>query len=264
MNTEQIYRLTIEYDGGRYSGWQKQTDARTIQGTLQHAAETLFGGPVDIQGNGRTDAGVHALRYSAHLAAPASREPARLMTELNELLPHDISVLELKKAGPRFHARHHCVARSYLYQITSRKSAFCRRYTWWIKDSPDLQAMSKTAEEMTGMHDFASFTDRKVLKNKSPLVLVEKIQVAQQDEVILIRIVGSHFLWKMVRRMAGVLVAAGLHNLDHEDVRRFLLEPVNLAQYTAPSQGLFFERCFYNREETDAFIADDAISPCFF
>ncbi|OKY74699.1 MAG: tRNA pseudouridine(38-40) synthase TruA [Desulfobulbaceae bacterium DB1] len=263
-DTEQIYKLTIEYDGGRYSGWQKQADARTVQGALQHAAETLVGGPVDIQGNGRTDAGVHALRFTAHLAATASLEPGTLSAELNELLPHDITVLEAKKAGPRFHARHHCVARGYLYQITTRKSAFCRRYTWWIKEPLDLRAMAGAAELMKGMHDFSSFTDRKALKNKSPLVLLEKIQVAKKDDVILIRIVGSHFLWKMVRRMVGVLAAVGLHTLTNEDVGRFLREPVNLSPYTAPAQALFFEQCFYNREETDAFLADDTISPCFF
>ncbi len=261
---KQIYRLTIEYDGGRYSGWQKQDDARTIQGALLHAAATLLGEAVDVQGNGRTDAGVHALRYTAHLAASVSWDPPLLAARLNELLPHDIVVLEAKKAGARFHARHNCVARSYLYQLVTRKTAFCRRYAWWVTEPLDLALMREAAARMTGMHDFVSFTDRQAVKNKSSLVLVEKIQIVKRGDVILIRIVGSHFLWKMVRRMTGVLVAVGRHALPIADVERFLREPVTLATYTAPAQGLFFERCFYSREEADAFLADDSITPCFF
>jgi len=258
------FKLVLEFDGSRYSGWQKQADAKSIQGSLLQAAGELFSGPVDVQGNGRTDAGVHGLRFVAHLEAVTDMGPAAVNARLNDLLPLDINLLEVKKAGPRFHARHNCIGRSYLYQIAKRKSAFCKRYVWWVKEPLGLAAMQEAAAGMVGMHDFSSFTDRQVLKKKSPLVLISKILVAETDDLVLIRIVGSHFLWKMVRRMAGVLCEVGKGTLAPAAVLHFLDEPENLSRYTAPAHGLFFERAFYDQEEMDSFLGNEEIQARFF
>ncbi|MDW7772812.1 MAG: tRNA pseudouridine(38-40) synthase TruA [Desulfobulbaceae bacterium] len=264
MKTTRRFKLILEFDGSRYSGWQKQEDARTIQGSLLQAATRLYGGEVDIQGNGRTDGGVHGLRFVAHLEARTQDPPQILCRRLNELLPRDINVLEAQRAGARFHARLNCIGRSYLYQIARRRSAFCHRYVWQADEPLKAAPMREAAALFPGMHDFTSFTDRQTVKKKSPLVMINKAQIAETGELLIIRLVASHFLWKMVRRITGVLVAVGRDQLSPGEVAGFLKEPASLNKFTAPAQGLFFERAFYNQEELDAFLADDTVRPAFF
>lgn len=258
------FKMTLEFDGRRYSGWQKQDDARTIQGTLLKAAAELFGDQVDVQGSGRTDAGVHGLHFVAHLEAHTDLNPQEIRERLNASLPGDIVILECKRAGARFHARHNCIGRSYCYQIARHKTALGRGHVWQVDDLLDGEQMQEAASALVGMHDFTSFTDRQVVKKKSPLVMVNQCQVVATDDVILFRIVGSHFLWKMVRRIVGVLVAVGKGELAVVDVQRFLQEAADLKQYTAPAQGLFFERAFYDQEELDGFLATDELRPGLF
>ena len=263
-NHAKRFKLILEFDGSRYSGWQQQDDAKTIQGSLLKAAAELFGAQADVQGSGRTDAGVHALHFTAHLEAQTDLPPQEIMQKLNELLPGDIIVLECKRAGPRFHARHNCIARSYCYRIARQKKALDRNYVWQVLEPLDEKRMQETAALLVGMHDFTSFTDRQVVKKKSPLVMVHTCQVMATEDLILVRIVGSHFLWKMVRRIVGVLVAVGKGELTGAEVRQFLQEPVILKQHTAPAQGLFFERAFDDQEELDSFLASDNLQPGFF
>lgn len=251
------FRLTLEYDGTHYSGWQKQTDARTLQGSLLHAATTVFGGEaVDIQGNGRTDAGVHALRYVAHLEVRTTLSPDAIQAGMNDALPNDIVLLGVEEADPRFHARHHCVARSYLYQISKRKTVFAKKYVWWVREVLDVAAMRRAAGLLVGMHDFVAFAERQELK-KSTMVLVRVAELIEEDELIVFRIIGSHFLWKMVRRIVAILVEVGRHNLSEEDVRAFLTaKPDKPLPYLAPPSGLFFEQAFYQEQEVREFLAD--------
>ena len=258
------FKLALEFDGGRYRGWQKQDDARSIQGSLLQAARTLYGGGADVQGNGRTDAGVHALRFTAHLEAATEESAGEVARRINALLPQDINILTAQRAGPRFHARHNCIGRSYLYQIAKRRTAFSNRSVWQFDAPLQVALMQEGAAMLAGMHDFTSFTDRQVLKKKSPLVLISRAQVEETDELVLVRIVGSHFLWKMVRRIVGVLAEVGRGLLSPAEMRRFLEEAVDLSSFTAPAQGLFFERAFYDQEELDRFLAAEPIRPCFF
>jgi len=249
------YKLTLEYDGTNFSGWQKQNDARTIQGDLLKGAERVFGSvPMDVQGCGRTDAGVHGLQYVAHLETASELAPDKVAEMLNDTLPKDIAVVRVDAAESRFHARHNCVARSYIYQLKRRKSAFAKRYNWWIREELDVAAMQKAAEVMVGMHDFASFAEKQELK-KSTEVLVHMVQLIEDGDLLTVRVVGSHFLWRMVRRMVGVLVEVGCHRLTEEDVRGFLhttsIVPFN---HTAPPAGLFFERAFYDKESLKDFL----------
>ena len=258
------FKLILEFDGSRYSGWQKQDDAKTIQGTLLKVSAELFGAQVDVQGSGRTDAGVHGLRFTAHLEAQTDLNPQEIRERLNAALPGDIVILECKRAGARFHARHHCIGRSYCYQIVRHKMALGREHVWQVVEPLDEGRMQEAAAALVGMHDFTSFTDRQVVKKKSPLVMVTKCLVTATEDGILFRIVGSHFLWKMVRRIVGVLVAVGKGQLAVTEVQRFLKEPVDLKQYTAPAQGLFFERAFYDQDELDGFLVADEVPPGLF
>lgn len=254
------YRLTLEYDGSGFSGWQKQTDARTIQGTVLAAAAEVFGDPtVDLQGTGRTDGGVHALEYTAHLETVEGKlAPATIVRKLNKLLPSGIAVRSVEACHPRFHARHNCLARSYLYQISQRKTAFLKKYAWWVKEELDVKAMAETARCFAGMHDFAAFAEKPELK-KSTLVLLNGVYLYEEDELLKLRVIGSHFLWKMVRRLSGVLVEVGRGNLTPVEVENFLSQPAPVsARLTAPAAGLFFERAFYDQTELDAFLADAA------
>ena len=252
------YKLILEYDGTNFSGWQKQNDARTVQGDLLKGAERIFG-PVamDIQGCGRTDSGVHALAYAAHLEVVSALEPEIVLLMLNDTLPKDIAVLSVESVDPRFHARHNCVARSYIYQLKTRKSAFAKRYNWWIREELDVTAMRNAAETMVGMHDFAAFAEKQELR-KSTKVLVHMVQLVENEDGLMIRVVGSHFLWRMVRRMVGVLVEVGCHRLTDDDVRNLLHTSSTLPfNHTAPPAGLFFERASYDREELNDFLSHE-------
>jgi len=244
----QSWRLEVEYEGTRYAGWQRQPHARTAQGELARAAEEFWQARVEVGGSGRTDAGVHALRQVAHLRVRAGAKdvrPARLEAGLNALLPHDINVLRARPAPPAFDARRDAVARFYLYQIATRRTAFGKPFVWWVKDRLDVRAMSEAAAHVLGRHDFASFCESPETQS-STVVRVERVEVAARGRLILFRVGASHFLWKMVRRVVGALAEVGRGNLTPEDFRELLRgrsrEP---AAWTAPPSGLFLERVLY-------------------
>ncbi len=256
--TRRRYRLTLEYDGTGFSGWQKQNDARTLQGSLLMAAMEIFADKqVDIQGHGRTDAGVHALAYTAHLETRGAAIPtAILLQRFNELLPASVVLLDISPCDSRFHARHNCLGRSYLYQISKRKTAFHKKYVWWVKEDFDALAMAETAKIFVGMHNFASFAEKKELK-KSTKVNINGIFLYEDEEreMLRLRVVGSHFLWRMVRRLAGVLVEVGRGKLSKDEVAACLTGPSDIPKrLTAPASGLFFEQAFYDQGKFDNFL----------
>jgi tRNA pseudouridine38-40 synthase len=239
--------LTLEYAGTRYSGWQKQTNARTVQGELERAiGEAVGRRRFECQGSGRTDAGVHALMQVAHLEVEPPGPLDSLRRQVNEALPPDIHVMTLTKAPPRFHARHAAVGRSYLYQVARRRTAFAKPFVWWVKEGIDLARVMEASTRFTGMHDFRAFSDDDP-DDKSTRVLVEDVQVGEDGDLLLVRVLGSHFLWKMVRRMVGVLVEVGRGGLSPSDVDHLLAGDSPLpARLTAPASGLFLERVFYD------------------
>jgi tRNA pseudouridine38-40 synthase len=242
------WKLTIEYKGTRYLGWQEQKQGRTVQGALRVAAEDYLGEPVDLGGSGRTDAGVHALAQVAHLRAVKKRPAESIQAGLNERLPADIHVLRAESVTERFHARHSAVARQYLYQISTRRTAFAKDYVWWVKSRLDLPRMEECARLFVGKHDFHNFTE-KPGEQGSTLVVVEDLRLKAVEELILLRLAASHFLWKMVRRVVGVLVQVGMGALQVEAVHQFLSKvPAEVGQWTAPAAGLFLEKVLYPGE----------------
>jgi tRNA pseudouridine38-40 synthase len=244
------YRITIEYAGTRYSGWQKQKNARTVQGEIERAIGHATGQrQFEFQGSGRTDAGVHALHQVAHLEIAVRMPPETLRRQVNDDLPADINLLRVEPAPPRFHARHAAVARSYVYQICRRRSAFAKPYVWWVKDPLGVESMRAAAAHFTGMHDFQSFSDDDP-DDKSTDVLVDDVTIGEHGDLVLVRVAGSHFIWKMVRRMVGVLVEVGTGRLAAEAVPALLTDTSGLpARVTAPASGLFLERVFYAGDE---------------
>jgi tRNA pseudouridine38-40 synthase len=238
--------LVLEYSGTRYSGWQIQKNARTVQGELASAVRALSGrSDFELQGSGRTDAGVHALGQVAHLDLETRLPPEALQYAINDNVPADINVLSVRKVSRRFHARHDARARSYIYQISRRRTALFKPYVWWIKDPLDADRMREAAGLFRGMKDFRSFTDRDPGES-STRVLLEGLQLEERGGLVLLRVRGSHFLWKMVRRIVGVLAEIGRGSLRPKDAARFLKETSDEpGRLTAPPSGLFLERVFY-------------------
>jgi tRNA pseudouridine38-40 synthase len=246
------WKLTLEYDGTRYRGWQEQKNARTVMGELRRAVEESLGAGVDLQGAGRTDAGVHALGQVAHLRAAVKRPkpPETLRREINERLPSSIVLLEIEPAPGRFHARHDALSRTYMYQISTRKTAFSRRYVWWVKETLDIARMSEAAETLMGRHDFVCFRAQDPSKpGDSSIVVVENAGIETHGHMVLFRIEASHFLWRMVRRIVGVLVRLGRGEITPEDFQQLLdgrADPrLDVAAWTAPASGLFLEEVRY-------------------
>lgn len=242
------FKMYIEYDGSRYSGWQMQQNAKTIQGMLYKAAGEIFGRQrIDIQGAGRTDSGVHALQQVAHIEVNTMLAPEIIRMKFNDLLPPDINLLEVEKARADFHSRHNAVMRSYIYQVSRRRTAFGKNYVWWIKDKLNFEVMKENALLFRGMHDFQSFSERD-REDKSTKVKIDNVEMKEAGDLILIRITGSHFLWKMVRRITGVLVETGRGNLSEKDIIHYLVSNTNEpAKYTAPPSGLFLEKIQYEK-----------------
>ena len=168
-----------------------------------------------------------------------------LAARINDLLPADIHVLGATKVPHRFHARHDALSRTYVYQIARRRTAFAKPYVWWVKDDLRVGAMREAARVFTGRQDFRGFTDDDP-EDKSTLVEVASVELIEDADALLLVVEGSHFLWKMVRRMTGVLVEVGRGGLEPRDVARLLASPSGLpAQLTAPSSGLFLARVVY-------------------
>jgi tRNA pseudouridine38-40 synthase len=247
------WKLTLEYDGTQYSGWQEQKNARTVAGDIRQAAEDFLQAEVELHGSGRTDAGVHALAQVAHLRANLKNapRPEELRRALNATLPSAIAVLRVEISDNRFHARHHAVRRAYIYQISTRKRAFEKRFVWWVKESLDLDAMQQAASMLAGRHDFVCFRAPDPSKTEeSTIVVVEHASLQAEGDMILFRIEASHFLWRMVRRIVGVLVKIGKREIsigEFEELLRGNCDTrLDVASWTAPAAGLFLEQVTYN------------------
>jgi tRNA pseudouridine38-40 synthase len=251
------FKLVIEYAGTRYSGWQIQKNARTIQGEIDRAIREISGRrEFELYGAGRTDAGVHALAQVAHLELYTNLAPEPLRRRLNDELPADINILSVENAPHRFHARRDAVSRRYLYQIARRRTAFGKPFVWWIREPLDLDAMRGAAAAFVGRLDFAAYSDDDP-EEKSTVVAVDRVEIAEAGALVLVRVQGSHFLWKMVRRMVGVLAAIGRGELKPSDAGD-LLDPASAvsrtttaAALTAPAAGLFLERVYYKGDRVN-------------
>lgn len=248
-----VWKLTIEYEGTRYRGWQEQKNARTVAGEIRLAAESCLGHQVELGGAGRTDAGVHALGQVAKLKSRTEMAALDLMRSLNDNLPPDINILKTEKTRPAFDPRRDAKARYYLYQISTRRTAFAKRFVWWVRDGLDIDLMNRACLWVSGRRDFRQFCEMRD-DERSTIVEVKDTAIRIDGNLILIRIGASHFLWKMVRRLVGSLVEVGRGRLDLEDFRRLLdnskpgSRDYSVASHTAPPSGLFLERVFYDHK----------------
>lgn len=252
----QTWRLLLEYEGTRYHGWQEQRNSRTVAGELRSAAERALGHAVDVAGAGRTDSGVHALGQVARLRSRKRVRPGELVRLLNENLPSDINILSAAETQATFDPRREATQRYYVYQISARRSAFAKRFVWWVRDDLDLNRMALAAESLKGRHDFRNFCESRE-DERSTLVSVESVELGTSGDLVLFRIGAPRFLWKMVRRIIGSLVEVGRGSLSVEQFSSLLFpersaplpKGFTVAARTAPPSGLFLERVVYDEKE---------------
>jgi tRNA pseudouridine38-40 synthase len=240
-------RLTIEYDGTGYSGWQLQSGQDTIQARIEAALEKLFGQQVRIHGAGRTDAGVHALGQIAAFDAPRHFDPIDLRRALNAMLPADIAVREAVEAASRFDPRRDAYLRAYEYRILNRelRSAFDHRYAWLVREALDLDAMRIGARRFLGEHDFAAFRTLGT-ETKSTVRRIYVSQWEQCGDLRLYRVEGSSFLRHMVRAMVAAMVEIGRDRMSVEALDALLSGGARaLAPAAAPACGLFLVEVRY-------------------
>ena len=244
------FKLTLEYDGSAFHGWQLLKGHSSVQGKIMDACREVFKTDrFELYGSGRTDAGVHALGQVAHLDVATQLSTTQMRYKLNDNLPASISIIAIEEVDPKFHARYDAIARSYIYQIATRKTAFGKKYAYWIKDDLNVVDMQAAADMMVGMKDFRSFGD-KDSETKSTIVEVTSVNVYRDGESIIVHVVGSHFLWKMVRRMVGVLIEAGRGNINASKLRSFFERHSDQpAKLTVPPSGLYLEHVYYPGEK---------------
>ncbi|MCI5648283.1 MAG: tRNA pseudouridine(38-40) synthase TruA [Fusicatenibacter sp.] len=247
------YKMTIQYDGTRYNGWQKQGNTEnTIQGRLEALLLRITGEKVEIHGAGRTDAGVHALGQvaNAHFHTELSDEELRMA--MNRYLPEDIEVMELCRVPERFHSRLNAVEKTYEYRIAvdEGKHAFERKYLYFPGESLDQEAMRRAAEYFVGSHDFKSFCANKRMK-KSTVRSISKISFREENGILTVSYTGDGFLYHMVRILTGTLIEVGLHRREADSMRQILkAQDREQAGFCAPACGLILISVNYDKNET--------------
>lgn len=242
------YKLTIQYDGTRYRGWQVQGNTdQTIQGKLEGVLSRLTGQPVEVHGSGRTDAGVHALGQVANVKLPRPVEPSELLGELNRYLPADIGVIAAEPAPERFHARLNARSKTYRYRIwnSAIPNVLERSYLYALPEPLDVAAMERAAADLVGTHDFRSFCGLKRFK-KSTVRTITHIAITQDGTEVRLEFTGNGFLMRMVRILAGTLVEVGLGQREADSMPAVLAAQDRAAAGPAlPAQGLALVRVEY-------------------
>ncbi len=236
------FKLTIEYDGTPFVGWQRQANGRSVQAALEAAARAYCQVDTVVQGAGRTDAGVHALGQVAHVDLSRDDPPDIVAKALNALVrPHPISVLKAEKVGDDFHARFDATGRSYEYRIVNRRAppALEANRVWWVTGPLDSEAMHAAAQSLIGHHDFTTFRAT-VCQADSPIRTLDELNVSRQGEVIVITAKARSFLHHQVRNMVGTLKMVGEGKWKVRDVARALeARDRSAGGPTAPPDGLY-------------------------
>lgn len=243
-------RLDIEYDGTNYCGWQRQKNGRSVQQCLEEAVSKATGAYAAVHGSGRTDAGVHALRQTAHFDTETSIPVERLASALNYYLPRDIRITEALEVPESFHARFSATGKEYRYVFSNhpQRTALFRSLSAHERVPLDLGRMRDAAAELEGTHDFAAFCSHP--GDRNTVRTIEKITISRDHDYVIIDVAGTGFLHNMVRIIAGTLAEAGKGNMHACDVRTALASgDRRQAGPTAPAEGLFLVRARYDSGE---------------
>jgi len=245
----QTFKLTIEYDGTRFFGWQRQTDKPTIQGALEQVLSRILNQPVTLAGSGRTDAGVHARGQVASFCAETGMDPPTLKKGVNRLMKHPIVLTDCARVPDDFHARFSAVSKEYHYYVLNREDpcAIGRDYIWHIHRPLDLPTMNQCCQAICGTHDFRSFENAGSPRQSTDrTVFAARIDPLDNDRLIF-KICADGFLKNMVRNLMGTLVDAGHAKITPRMFERILSgRNRSLAGAKAPARGLILNQVNYD------------------
>ena len=241
-------KLTIEYDGKRYSGWQRLgDDDKTIQGKIEKVLHQMTNEEIEIIGSGRTDAGTHARGQVANFKTNTEIGLAEMIDFMNRYLPRDIVIKRIEEMPERFHSRYNAVGKKYSYYVWNNAipSVFARNTSFHCPQPLDLEKMQQAAEKLIGTHDFIGFSALKKSK-KSTVRTIDEITITPEGDLLRFTFKGNGFLHKMVRILTGTLIAIGDGTLPPEVIDQVLADKVRQAAgETVPSHGLFLDEVYY-------------------
>jgi len=242
------YKLTLEYDGTPFVGWQAQNNGVSVQEVLEKALLTCTKEKTLVYGTGRTDAGVHALDYVAHIDLEAEVEPLKLRASLNALVrPYPVAIKSIERVSDDFHARFSAKQRSYIYQIQNTRwpAVLNVNRVWQYGLSLDVEKMEQAAQLLVGKHDFSTFRDSQC-QAKSPIKTLDEIHLWREKDMIYMRVSARSFLHHQVRNIIGTLTLVGEGKWTLDDFRQ-ALEACDRTKGgpTAPAAGLYFEKVIY-------------------
>ena len=240
-------KLTIQYDGSNYSGWQKQKNANSIQEQIEKAIYLVTGEKVNLIGSGRTDRGVHALGQVANFTTLSSIPADRFKFALNSKLPGDISIIESQAVDYEFHSRYHAKGKRYRYLIFNKpiRNPLYRNYAYHVPYPLDFREMERAAKFFIGTHDFASFM-ASGSSVKDTVRTIYDISLDKKDDLIILSVEGDGFLYNMIRIMVGTLIDIANNKLKSQDIPAIInAKNRRAAGHTAPPQGLYLEKVYY-------------------
>ncbi|MCC6783187.1 MAG: tRNA pseudouridine(38-40) synthase TruA [Planctomycetes bacterium] len=263
------YLITIAYDGAAFAGWQRQEGFDTVQERLEEALLAILGEPVTVHGAGRTDAGVHALRQTAHVRIDKDLPPESLLRAINGNLPPQVRVVAARRVPVAFHARFSAIGKRYVYRAVVARIApvFDRGRRHWVRRPCDVGRMRAAARHLLGEHDFAAFATNPGYERKRGTVRrIDHLHVMRRGDGFDIAVQGNGFLYNMVRAIAGTLIEVGVGKRSPDDVAAILAScDRRRAGENAPAEGLYLLRVLYPRHaflvEHDRPTATTAISP---
>ncbi|CEQ27024.1 tRNA pseudouridine(38-40) synthase TruA [Paraclostridium sordellii] len=239
-------KLTIQYNGKNYCGWQKQNDSLGVQGTIEQAIKEITSEDVKITGSGRTDAGVHALGQVANFNTESSIPIEKIPSALNSKLPKDISIINAEEMPLDFHSRYCAKGKTYRYMIynNSYRTPIYNNISYFVKYDLDLEKMQKEAKSLIGTYDFKGFMSSGS-SVKDTVRTIYDIQIIKQEDLIVIEVQGNGFLYNMVRIIVGTLVDIGRGRINSDMSSIIESKSRSMSGHTAPAQGLFLKKVDY-------------------
>ena len=240
-------KLTLEYDGTNYLGWQKQKVGITIQGTLEEAIKFLTKEEVEVIGSSRTDAGVHAKGFVANFKTNSKIPSEKFREAINHKLPDDIVILKSEEAEEEFHARYNAIGKTYSYSILNRDvpSAIDRNYLYHVKRRLDVESMKEACKYFIGTYDFSAFKTSGS-SVKTTVRTIKELYIEDNDDVIKIYVTGDGFLYNMVRIIVGTLIMVGANKIKPLEIKNIIAsKDREKAGICVPASGLVLEKVYY-------------------
>lgn len=241
-------KCRVTYEGTRYQGWQRQESSdNTIQGRLEQLISRMCGEKIEIQGSGRTDAGVHALGQIINFHTHSQMPTEEMLDYMNQYLPEDIGIVEITEVPERFHSRLNAKGKQYSYHVwnSTLPNVFWRRYAYTVEKKLDIPAMEEAASYLLGEHDFKSFTSTKKGK-KSTVRRIDSIQISREGDLLTFTFKGDGFLYHMIRILMGTLLEVGLGARSADSIPAILsAKDRETAGMLVPARGLILEEVFY-------------------